>query len=62
MASKNNREKDPRSEFDLDVERMLNEGLAGGQFNPKDGQGQIEQSHDIRRNNKPFAKADDDES
>ncbi|WP_188207045.1 hypothetical protein [Alkalibacillus aidingensis] len=49
--------KDSRSEYDLDVDRMINEGLAGGHVNPKDEQVQIEELHDIRENDEPFPEA-----
>ncbi|MET3683532.1 hypothetical protein ABID56_001627 [Alkalibacillus flavidus] len=60
MTSRDKHERDPREEYDLDVERMLNEGLAGGYVNPTEDHQQIEQSHDIRKNNQPFSKADDE--
>nr|WP_027963836.1 hypothetical protein [Halalkalibacillus halophilus] len=44
---------DSRKKYDLDVDRMLNEGLAGGYTTGEKGK-QIEEAVDIRENDEPF--------
>ncbi|RPF50152.1 hypothetical protein [Aquisalibacillus elongatus] len=55
MAKPGNRDEDSRSKYDLDVDRMLNEGLAGGYVRPTYSQVQIGETHEIRKNDEPFS-------
>lgn len=57
MAKPGKRKGDSRSKFDIDVDRMMNEGLAGGIVRPTYNQVSIEESHEIRENDEPFSPA-----
>ncbi|MGP4073915.1 hypothetical protein ACTWQB_15415 [Piscibacillus sp. B03] len=59
MAKPGKREEDSRSEYDLDVDRMLNEGLAGGYVRPTYNKVQIDEAHEIRKNDEPFSPAEE---
>ncbi len=54
LAKSRKRDKDSRNEYDLDVDRMLNEGLAGGYVRPTYNRSQIEEVHEIKPNDEPF--------
>ncbi|GAA0471092.1 hypothetical protein [Alkalibacillus silvisoli] len=57
MAKPSKDKDDMRNEYDLDVDRMMNEGLAGGYVSPRYDRVQIDESHEIRKNGEPFAEA-----
>ncbi|GEL78795.1 hypothetical protein [Tenuibacillus multivorans] len=59
MAKPDRRNQDSRSEFDIDIDRMLNEGLAGGYVRPTYNRAQIEGAHEIRKNDEPFSTPDE---
>ncbi|TFB22107.1 hypothetical protein E3U55_07335 [Filobacillus milosensis] len=59
MAKPGKRDEDSRSEYDIDVDRMLNEGLAGGIVRPTYNRVSIEEAHEIRKNNEPFSPANE---
>ncbi|MDQ0351657.1 hypothetical protein J2R98_001474 [Alkalibacillus filiformis] len=58
MAKPSKDQGDVRSEYDLDVDRMMNEGLAGGYVTPRYNKVQIEEAHEVRKNGEPFAEAE----
>lgn len=49
--STNKNEKDSRLEYELDIDRYVNEGLNGGQVDPRSG-GTIEEALPIPKQNK----------
>jgi hypothetical protein len=48
------KEKDAREEYELDVDRMINEGMAGGTTYSIHGRMQIEQARELPKENTPF--------
>ncbi|UOQ46789.1 hypothetical protein MUN88_11845 [Gracilibacillus caseinilyticus] len=56
---KSDKEKDPRQEYELDVDRMINEGMAGGTTYSINGRIQIEQSRKLPKEDEPFPSESD---
>ncbi|PKR78260.1 hypothetical protein CEY16_00435 [Halalkalibacillus sediminis] len=54
-------DKDSRKTHDLDVDRMVSEGLAGGYVGSDIKRRQIEETHEIKGNNEPFSTVEDQE-
>ncbi len=64
MADPSKNQIDSRKKYDNDVDRMINEGLAGGTIGHKYNKAQIEMARDLPKNDEPFPPAEeiDDES
>ncbi|PWU66775.1 MULTISPECIES: hypothetical protein [Gracilibacillus] len=54
------KEKDPRETHELDVDRMINEGMAGGTTYSIHGRMQIEQARELPKQNDKFPSESDD--
>ncbi|SER84880.1 hypothetical protein SAMN04487944_11145 [Gracilibacillus ureilyticus] len=54
------KEKDARAEYELDVDRMINEGMAGGTTSSIHGRMQIEQTRKLPKENEPFPAESED--
>ncbi|WP_138419795.1 hypothetical protein [Aquibacillus sediminis] len=57
MEKKNRIKNDPyeaRKQYELDVDRMINEGMAGGTAYSVHDRMQIEQARDLPEENEPF--------
>ncbi|MCP8615487.1 hypothetical protein [Salirhabdus salicampi] len=50
--------KDSRTKRDVDVDRMINEGLGGGTTRPVHQQAQIEEARKLPHNDEPFPDAE----
>jgi hypothetical protein len=57
-SSKN--EKDSRKEYEVDVDRMINEGMAGGTTYSIHSRMQIEQARELPREHDPFPAESED--
>ncbi|MYL32382.1 hypothetical protein GLW08_06370 [Pontibacillus yanchengensis] len=51
---KKDQQKESREEYEVDVDRMINEGLAGGTVNSLYNRGQIEESRNLPHENEPY--------
>ncbi|KAB8139042.1 hypothetical protein F9U64_02265 [Gracilibacillus oryzae] len=58
--AKPSKEKDARQEYELDVDRMINEGMAGGTTYSIHGRMQIEQARSLPKEDNPFPAESDD--
>ncbi|MFC4403163.1 hypothetical protein [Gracilibacillus xinjiangensis] len=54
------KEKDSRAEYEADVDRMINEGMAGGTTYSIHGRMQIEQSRELPKEHQPFPAESED--
>ena len=57
MAKPSKEGQDKRGKYDIDVDRMMNEGLAGGIVRPTYNRASLEEAHEIRKNDEPFSPA-----
>lgn len=57
---KRDNQKDSRDEYEVDVDRMLNEGLAGGTVRSSYNRSQIEQSRELPKQNEPYPNKTED--
>lgn len=55
LPKPNNQDDDLRSKYDYDVDRMINEGLAGGIVRPTYNRASLEEAREIRKNDEPFS-------
>ena len=61
MAKQKRIKEDPyksRKEYELDVDRMISEGMAGGTTHSVHGRMQIEQASDLPKEDEPFPPED----
>ena len=49
-----NKEKDSRQKYEVDVDRMINEGMAGGTTYSEYDRVQIEQARELPKQGEPF--------
>ncbi|TCT23645.1 hypothetical protein EDD68_10655 [Melghiribacillus thermohalophilus] len=51
--------KDSRDQAEIDVERMISEGLAGGTVKPSNNRVQIEEARDLPDQDEPFPSGEE---
>ncbi|QGH35735.1 hypothetical protein GI584_17510 [Gracilibacillus salitolerans] len=56
-----NQKTDSREKYEVDVDRMINEGMAGGTTYSIHGRMQIEQARKLPKEKQPFPAETDDE-
>lgn len=61
MAKPSNKEKDTREKYEVDVDRMINEGMAGGTTYSIHGRMQIEQARKLPKEHEDFPAETDGE-
>ncbi|MGM8214755.1 hypothetical protein ACLIA0_04170 [Bacillaceae bacterium W0354] len=59
MTKPSKKDQDLRSKYDYDVDRMINEGLAGGIVRPSYNRVSLEEAREIRKNDEPFSPAEE---
>ncbi|QST00700.1 hypothetical protein IMZ31_03760 [Pontibacillus sp. ALD_SL1] len=52
---KNEKERDSRENYEVDVDRMINEGMAGGTVNSRYNHAQIEEARELPKQNEAFS-------
>ncbi|MCD5324942.1 MULTISPECIES: hypothetical protein [Pontibacillus] len=51
---KNERERDSREHYEVDVDRMINEGMAGGTVNSRYNRAQIEEARELPKQHEAY--------
>jgi len=59
VAKPSKDDKDLRTKYEFDVDRMINEGLAGGLVRLSHQRTSLEEAREIRKNDEPFSSPEE---